>query len=273
MKFSMVSGLNESNFSEKQITDKFTYLCELLKPLGYKGIELAILEPEKIPVKRIEEIADSYEMSIPALGTGSTYLRFGFSFGDVNSSIREKALLRIEKYMEFASVSNSKIIIGLIRGRRTYQNRPKKEKENIINSLNRCCILAEESGLELIIEPINRFEIDSCNTIKETLELIDEIGSDYLKLMVDSFHTHLEEDPESIWLYLESIVDKIAHLHLADDTRRAPGTGHFNFENFINIFEIHNFNGFASVEAIMKPSFEEVAKQTMEYIKSINIHF
>jgi sugar phosphate isomerase/epimerase len=271
MKFSIVSGLDESSSSEGEILKRYSQLCEFLSPLGFKGIELAILKPEIIPVKEIKNISDSYEMMIPALGTGSTFLRFRYSFGDMDSKIRDKAIERIKKYIEFSTISNSKVIIGLIRGRFSHKNNPDNEKKNIILSLKKCCKLAEDNNVELIFEPINRFEIDSYNTIRETLEMIEEIGSEKLKLMVDSFHTHLEEDPTTIWDYLDSIAKKVSHLHLADDTRRAPGTGHFDFKRFLNIFEKKSFMGFASVETIMKPSFEDVANQTMNYMKSINI--
>ena len=52
---------------------------------------------------------------------------------------------------------------------------------------------------------ISLFEIDSYNTISEAIELIDEINSDNLKLMVDSYHIYLEEDPGFIWGYLLGI--------------------------------------------------------------------
>jgi len=270
MKFAIVTGLNESQSSNQQILEKFRNLCEFLKPLGYEGIELAILEPERIPGKELKEIAESYKMKISALGTGSTFLRFGYSLGDFRLEIREKAIERIKKYIEFATISDSKVIIGLIRGRYSYQSSPETERQNIKTSLKSCCQLAQENDIELIFEPINRFEIDSYNSIEESLKLIEEIGSSHLKLMIDSYHMHLEEDPNSIWEFLESIARKISHLHLADDTRRAPGTGHFNFKRFLTIFKKGEFNGFASMETIMKPSFEEVAKVSIAYLRSIN---
>ena len=273
MKFSIVTGLNEGNISESKLCYKFTDLCELLKPMGYKGIELAILEPEKIPVQKIKEIADSYEMEIPALGTGSTYLRFGYSFGDVKPKVRKKAINRIKKYIEFATVAESRIIIGLIRGRRKHDNTPDFERKKIIESLKICSKLAEENKVELLFEPINSFEIDSFNNIKDSLELISQVGSNNLRLMIDSFHIHLEEDPTTIWNDLEINAEKVAHIHLADDTRRAPGTGHFDFKRLLEIFEKKNYRSFASIETIMKPSFEEVAKKTMEYMKSIDMSF
>ncbi len=249
--------------------NKFESLCEILKPLNYDGIELSLLEPEKIDVKKLVEIKDSCDMEISALGTGSTFIRFGYSFGHQDESIREKAIERIDKYTDFALETGAKVIIGLIRGRYDNQNNPKREKLNIESSLKECCVIAEDKNVELVFEPINSFEIDSYNTISKSVKLIEKIGSENLKLLIDSFHTNLEEDPGFIWDYLREITHHVGHLHLADTTRRAPGTGHFDFKTFLKIFKDAGYNGFASVETIMKPSFEDVAKETVEYLKSI----
>ncbi|MHA1756224.1 MAG: hypothetical protein ACTSVV_05600, partial [Promethearchaeota archaeon] len=60
MKLSIVSGLNESKSPQEKILNKFTELCSFLKSLDYDGIELSLLEPEKLDVKKINEIKDSY---------------------------------------------------------------------------------------------------------------------------------------------------------------------------------------------------------------------
>jgi len=268
MKLSIVSGLNESNTSKSEVINKFSALSNFLKSLNYDGIELALLEPEKIDVMKINEIKDSFNLEIPALGTGSTYLRFGYSFGHQNESIRKKAIERINEYVNFAQETRSKVIIGLIRGRYNQENSSKNEQNNIISSLKACCGLAEDKGVELVFEPINSFEIDSYNTIAESVELIKQIGSENLKLLVDTFHTNLEEDPDFLWDNLKENAHLVTHLHLSDCTRRAPGSGHFDFKMFLRIFQDSGFKGFASVETIMKPSFEEVARETVEYLKT-----
>jgi len=269
MKLSIVSGLNESKSNSEGVIKKFSSLCQLLKPINYNGIELSLLEPERIEVNKINEIMDSYEMEIPALGTGSTYIRFGVSLGDSDENIRNKAIHRIEKYIDFARETESKVIIGLIRGRYKYNNSPKKERLNIISSLKECCRIAQNYDVQLLFEPINRFEIDSYNTISQSVELLEEINSSNLKLLIDSFHTNLEEDPAYIWDYLKDITPMVGHIHLADTTRRAPGSGHFDFRTFLNCFKLEGYNGYVSIETIMKPSFEEVAINSSEYLKLI----
>jgi len=269
MLLSIVAGLNESKSSNEFVIKRFNDLCDFLKPLNYSGIELSLLEPEKIYVEEILEIADSYEMKVPALGTGGTFIRFGYSLGDNQESIRKKAIERIRRYIEFAHKTQSKVIIGLIRGRYKSDNNSKKERLNIISSLKECCWIAQNSDIELVFEPINQFEIDSYNTISQSIELLKEVNSDKLKLLIDSFHTYLEEDPGFVWEDLREIAHLVGHLHLSDTTRRAPGTGHFDFKTFLEIFKGKGYNGFASIETIMKPSFEDVAIDSAQYLKLI----
>ncbi|MHA1150129.1 MAG: sugar phosphate isomerase/epimerase family protein [Promethearchaeota archaeon] len=269
MKLSIVSGLNESKDKPESVIQRFTALCEQLKPLKYQGIELSLLEPEKIDVKKINEIKDSYDMEISALGTGSTYIRFGYSFGHQDEKIRNKAIQRIDKYIDFAQETQAKVIIGLIRGRYNFENNPKTERSNIRICLKECIKKAEDKGVLLVFEPINSFEIDSYNTIVDSVKLIEKIGSDHLKLLVDSFHTNLEEDPGFIWDYLKEIASMVAHIHVADTTRRAPGTGIFDFKTFLGIFKEAGYKEFISAETIMKPTFKDVACETSEYLKLI----
>ena len=269
LNLSIVCSLNESKESKGAVIKKFASLCHMLKPLGYNGIELSLLEPERIEIKEIVELCESYELEIPALGTGSTYIRLGYSFGDLRESIRQGAIKRIVKYIEFAENFDAKVIIGLIRGRYNHESNSTRERINITSCLKECCQVAENHDIELVFEPINSFEIDSFNTISQSKALLHEIGSDHLKLLIDSFHTNLEEDPIYIWDDLIKIVPLVGHIHLADCTRRAPGTGHFDFKTFLKVFKEGGYEGFVSLETIMKPSFEELAKDASEYLDHI----
>ncbi len=70
--------MKESKTNQEQILKKFSTLCDFLKPLNYDGIELSLLELENVDMKEFNEIKESYDLEIPALGTGRTYLRFGY---------------------------------------------------------------------------------------------------------------------------------------------------------------------------------------------------
>ncbi|TFF89609.1 MAG: sugar phosphate isomerase/epimerase [Promethearchaeota archaeon] len=269
MKLSIVSGLDESNKKQEDIYDKFLNVCETISQFDYNGIELELLEPERLSASKINEIKQSYDLEISAVDTNNIFIRFGFSLGHNDEYMRKKAIERLEKYISFASEINSKVIIGLIRGRYNSLSSLKREKLNIKTSLKSCVHLAEKNNITLLFEPINRFEVDSFNTITESVELLEEIDSDYLRLLINTFHTHLEEDPILIWDFLPQVAPLVSHIHLADCTRRAPGTGHFDFRAFLNVFKNAGYNDYISVDTIMKPSFEEVAKDTAQYLSVI----
>ncbi|TXT61971.1 MAG: putative 5-keto-L-gluconate epimerase [Promethearchaeota archaeon] len=266
MKLSIVASINEDKGSPDRIDKKFSLLCEFLKPLGYSGIELSLLKPENIDLKPILETLNSYNMHIPAIGTGGTFIRYGYSLGHRKKHVRKKAVDVLEKYMDFAAKSQSLVIIGLIRGRYSYKSNSEKEKLNIFNSLTKCIEMAEDKNVTLAFEPINRFEIDSYHTISNSLDLLEELHSNHLKILIDTFHIHLEENLDTVFTLLENNISKICHIHLADCNRRSPGSGHFPFRKLFEIFENDKYNGFYSLETIMYPSFEDVAEQSANYL-------
>ncbi len=266
MKFSIVIGLNESSRSEEEIVEDFQKKAQFVKELGYDGLELAILEPEKVPVEKISEICAGTRIDISAVGTGSTYLRFGYSFGTSDQKLRAQALDRVKVYAEFAAPLNAKVILGLIRGRFRRPDTRDTALAHILESTKRCGPIADEFGVDMVMEPINGFEIDSLNTVGETAAFLAQVNHPRVKLMVDNFHVNLEESPDFVQNELPKYCPALAHVHLADTNRRAPGTGTFDYAGFLRTLKQGGYEGFLSVEPIMKPSFEEVARVSAKTI-------
>jgi len=53
---------------------------------------------------------------------------------------------------------------------------------------------AKEKGVNIGIEPINRYETYVCNTAENVLDLISRTGKDNLYLHLDTFHMNIEEN-------------------------------------------------------------------------------
>ena len=45
----------------------------------------------------------------------------------------------------------------------------------------------------MALEPLNRYETDLIHTVQDGLDLIDQIGSPNLGLLLDTFHMNIEE--------------------------------------------------------------------------------
>lgn len=266
---SIVIGFDHQFFNG--FGEKLDNLLKFLKPLGYSGIEIALLEPEKVPVKELNEILISYQMKVSALGTGSTCLRFGYSIGHPESKIREKAIERLKEYLKLSSNLEGipKVIIGLIRGRLLYQQNKDDARVNMFEALQSIDPRAGELGVQMVLEPINRFEIDSLHTVAETVQFINEAQLENVYPMVDSFHLNLEENPATIFNEIALVAKQIKHVHLAGCNRRAPGSGCYPFKKLLNTMSENGYWGFFSLETIMKPSFEEIAQESAKFLQKI----
>ncbi len=267
--FSIAFGID--NDFVNQFDKKFNEKLSFLKNLGYTGAELALLRPEDIPVEKMNACLDTYDMEISAVGTGSTYLRYGYSINSLNEIIRDRARNRVELYCKLASElkGNPKVVLGLIRGRRPHNQSSDSELSLFKDSLTILDKIAEQYGIELIIEPINQFEVDFLHTLSDVVNLLQDMNLKNTFTMIDSFHVYLEEDPTTFFDTLTNYTSYIHHVHFAGPDRRAPKNGGIDYKKIINTLLKMNYQGFFSIEAIMKPSFESVAKQSSEYLLNL----
>ena len=86
---------------------------------------------------------------------------------------------------------------------------------------------AAAHGITLAVEPLNRFETDFCNTARQALDLVTEIGSPAIGIMLDTFHMNMEEDdlPQAIRL----AAPRLVHFQANENHRGFLGTGHIDW--------------------------------------------
>src|SRR5207245_11733698 len=80
-----------------------------------------------------------------------------------------------------------------------------------VDGLQALSLAAEERGITLAIEPLNRFEQYLTNTAADGARLCRDVGHPRCRLMYDTFHAHIEEkDPRAA---LEAPKDVLEHGH------------------------------------------------------------
>ena len=85
-----------------------------------------------------------------------------------------------------------------------------------------------DRGIEIAIEPLNRFEGFLINTAAEGVAFCEMLDNDNVGLMLDNFHLSMEED--SFTGAVHTAGKRLKHLHLAENNRRLPGMGEFPWE-------------------------------------------
>ena len=64
--------------------------------------------------------------------------------------------------------------------------------------------------------------------------------------------------------------DRLMHIHLADSTRAAPGTGHIDFKEMLRTLNGIGFNGYLSYDCVPpRPDWKTSVTHTIGYMKGI----
>jgi D-psicose/D-tagatose/L-ribulose 3-epimerase len=75
---------------------------------------------------------------------------------------------------------------------------------------------------------VNRFETNLLNTTAQGLKFIEDTGSDYVRLHLDTFHMNIEEANPAAAIRLAG--DKIGYFHIGESNRGYLGDGVINFD-------------------------------------------
>lgn len=261
---SFAVSLQKTSFGAIAFGESFAGLVKELKKLGYHGVELAIRNPEEINQEEVIRTVQEANLTVPAIGTGQAFLEEGLSLSHTDDAVRRKTIERLKAHILLASSLGALVIVGLIRG-----NLPAgtNEREEVLvyfkEALAECSRFAEENGVKLVIEPLNRYEVNFLHTIDETVALIKSLKRPNIGILADSFHMNIEE--VDFYQSLCRAQNLLWHFHIADSNRLAPGWGHTDFTPFAQALRDIHYQGFISAEILPKPNFQEAARQTVTY--------
>jgi sugar phosphate isomerase/epimerase len=94
--------------------------------------------------------------------------------------------------------------------------------EQYVDILKQFGPLAEENGVTIVVEPLNRGECNLVNTVLEGAEAVRRANTRGVQLLVDIFHMLRNGEPPDDILKVGPL---IRHAHLAENKdRAAPGT-------------------------------------------------
>ncbi len=109
----------------------------------------------------------------------------------------------------------------------------------------------------LVLEPVNTRDVPGflVNRTRQALAIIDEVGSDNLKLQFDIYHAQVMEG--DLTPSIAANLDRIGHLQLADNPgRHEPGTGEINFSYLFDRIDALGYDGWIGCEYRPRASTE-----------------
>ncbi len=87
---------------------------------------------------------------------------------------------------------------------------------------------AQQAGLKVVFEVLNRYETHQIHNHVQAGELIKQVGLDNVGILLDAYHMNIEEDNPA-----EALANTASNLwvyHVADSNRAGVGHGHTDFK-------------------------------------------
>lgn len=264
----------------KEWTDDIIPALREVQNIGFDGVEISLYGASD--EKLFDSFNEAKNLGLDIIcGTGVAPDTDPSSFDE---NIRKNALDYLKSSIDKASKAGALYINGVLYAPWQGFSKEKKELrwENSSQVLKEAGKYAKEKGIGLNLEVLNRFETDFMNKVEEGVEFIKKIDMDNVKLLVDTFHMNIEE--ENLCESVEKYIDYIGCIHVTENHRGVPGTGHIDWKNLIAILKKKNYKGYLDMETFVesgtqvgdalfiwngkKIPFEE-AKKGFNYLKEL----
>lgn len=232
---------------------------------GYDGIELALKTADEVDPDRIRALLEDQGLGCPVISTGQVYAGLGLYFTARDAARRAEVIRVFKEIIDLAAELGTMVNIGRARGFVEEGESVLEAEARFINVARELAAYAEPKGVKLILEPVNRYEINFINSVEEGAALMRKVGAPNMALMPDLFHMNIED--RTLGGVLEEYAEHVAYVHFADSNRLAPGQGHTDFDAVFASFERMGYDGWISVEILPRPDHDTAARQAIDYLR------
>jgi D-psicose/D-tagatose/L-ribulose 3-epimerase len=252
IKFGVSTWLWTSPFNSEAIA-----LFPKIKQMGFDVVELPVEDPGLIDVSKIKEALN--ENGLQAVICGAFGTSRDLTHDD--RSYQKKSFEYIIACLKICSQLGVPFFAGPMysavgKARLVSTEQRKIEWDRAVINLKKVCHIAKDMGLEIALEPLNRFESDMINTCEDVMRLIAEIDDPSAKVLLDGFHMNIEEKSLEEALILAG--SKLIHVQVSENHRGTPGTGQTQWNALRKGLEAINYSGAVSIESFT-PEVKELA--------------
>ena len=274
-------GINTFLFTSP-FTNRSARLFPQFRKWGFDSVEIAVERPEHIDPKHIKVQLDKH-----GLVAGTLCACFPPS-RDLRGTTQQQRECKtyVRRLIEMMPELDCPTLIGPLYSAtgRASMVEPKERRtqwRTVAGNLKEICAVAEDHGRQIAMEPLNRFETDFLNTVDQGLELIADVGSPALKLLLDTFHMNIEEKdtPAAI----RKAGAHVAHFHACGSDRGTPGNDHTDWPGIQKALRDIRYKGDVVIESFtpdvkviaraaaiwrrMEPTREEIAVNGLKFLK------
>jgi D-psicose/D-tagatose/L-ribulose 3-epimerase len=228
-----------------QITSRHIPVFAELARAGYDGVEIP-LSATRAELKAMAAACDDLGLE----RTAAAFVGLDANPISPSASIRAAAVDNLKKAIDDCGVIGAKLLIGGIYQAHKYftGNGPtQQEWQWSADYLRSCGDYAQQAGVQLGLEFLNRFEVFLINTSAQCRRMVEDVGLPNVGVHYDTHHANIEDPaPRAALLHIRSVMN---HVHLSESHRGTLGTGQVDWDaNFAALHEI-DYCGWLVIEA------------------------
>jgi len=241
----MKYGFNMLLWSGHVTEDLFPVFGKL-KAAGYDGAEFPIFEGDGAHFKKMGKALEDTGLRRTAV----TIVPPEASPISPDASVRAKAVERLKWAIEMCATAGGEVLCGPFHsplGVFSGTGPTADEKKHAADVLRQAAEFAAQQHVTLAIEYLNRFECYFLTTAVDAKALVKAVNHPSFKTMYDTFHANIEEKQAAP--AIEHLADVIAHVHVSENDRGTPGSGHVDWATSFRVLRKVGYDGWLVIEA------------------------
>lgn len=165
---------------------------------------------------------------------------------------REESLRYIADTLALCEQWGARLLVGpcysaVGKRRHVPPEQRKLEWERAVVGLRRAGALAQEHGVVLAVEALNRFETDLVNTAAQLAKLLRDVGHPAVKAHLDTFHMHIEE--KDVATAVREVASELVYVDASESDRGAPGSGQVDWAGLAGVLHEIGYAGDCVIES------------------------
>ena len=233
---------------------------ERMTMLGFDAVEM-YGEPDSVDVGSIIDLFHSHNIAISGI-TGM------WGCASKESSGRKLVTRNKSNVFNICLFSDDSLVQADKNHARLSELLKRELMSTIIDPVRELSLFAKDRGVDLLIEPLNRYSTPLCTTCTVEMYVVTSVAQENVGLLLDTFHMNIEED--SIEYSIKNTNGLLKHIHLADNNRKMPGFAHINFQEIVKALQELEFDRYVSFEPFVPDAhYENDIRSGIDLIRSL----
>lgn len=220
------------------------------RELGFAGIELRGQDGHRIR-DRLPELRAARDGGVVF---SSVCVEMDHFIGDFDADRRRNATANMATQLEvIAELGGVGAVTpaswGMFSRRLPPFTPPRSEDEDegvLVAALSELGTVAEQHGVTILLEALNRYEDHMVNTLARARELAEATGVASVRVAADTFHMDIEEATfDRAW---RNAGDRLGHVQVSDSNRLEPGAGHLDWDRLLSGLATTGYDGWLAWE-------------------------